>query len=158
MAGVIWGSTDLQTSYGFVIERNGLIANPPEPIHHSTRVPGRDGAVFQGTDLAEPLFSIRGIINGTSNDDLQTKLKGLVNELSGAWAAHPNAGSGYTAPTRAVKTLTIPKFGPSTDLRKFPNCSYNGMTVDKFVQPRYLTIGVQVTIKFIQWNPEATAA
>ena len=158
MAGVIWGSTDFESTYSFVVERDGFIINGPEPIHQYEQVPGEDGAEILGTYLAPPNITLRGIISGTSNDDLQTKLRALINELCGSWAPHPNAGTGYNAPARPGKDLTIPKFGPAASLRKFPKCSYNGYSVDKFVQPRYLTVAVQVTVKFIQSRPEATAA
>lgn len=147
MAGVLIDSTDLSTSYGFKVLRDGVTANPAPARRVSVTVPGIDGEKYINVEAGPRPISIRGVIQGSSQSDMYTKIFTLEALLFGSF------GSGAAAsPARTEVTITVPNFGS----RKFANCSYDGMEIE-YIGPREKTAICVVTLKFIQSVPRMAA-
>ena len=144
--GLVFGTTDLETTYGFQIIPNGVDVPGARYNPVVVKIPGKHGVV--GIDhVAQPRrITISGIIQGTSQSDLQSKIEGLSDELAAGIATQPTSDqtSGYTE-----KNLQIPGF-----TRKFP-CVYESMEVE-YIGSR-MAPGVKVarvTLTFYQSIPK----
>ncbi len=147
MAGVKIDSTDISSSYGFKVLRDGVTANPAPARRVNVTAPGIDGDKYINVEAGPRPITIRGVIQGTSQSDMYTKIFGLEAMLLGSFGS-----ASATTPARAEFTITVPNFGSI----KFGNCSYDGMEIE-YVGPREIATVCIVTIRFIQSVPRITA-
>jgi len=153
MAGLLVNATDLDSTYGFKITSDGVTLGAAPARRITIPIPGIEGELYQGLELGPRPILIRGVIVGTNQADMYTKLIGMEGVLVVASGSFGTAPASFVSPTRAEFTLTIPTFGG----KKFPNCSYDGMDIE-YVGPRILTRVCFVTIKFVQSRPFTVAA
>lgn len=142
-------AVNYQTSFGFRILRDGVTVNPAPARRITIPIPGVEGELYQGLELGARPLSVRGIITGTSQADMYTKLLALEADLIGSFGTAP---ANFLSPTRLERTVTIENFGG----KKFPNCSYDGIDID-YVGPRLLSFVCVLTIKFVQSRPFTVA-
>lgn len=147
MAGLIWGTTDFYTTYGFTIAKGGVTVYAAPVRRNTIPIPGIDGELYQGIEMLPRPIIVRGFIQGSSQTDMYTKFFGLEAELIGSFSS---AAPNYLAPSRPEKTLTIPNFGG----KKFATCSYDGMEID-YPGSRLLTHMCALVIRFVQSHPSA---
>lgn len=149
--GMKWGTIDFETTYNFKISADGFDLQAPEVRHEFMVIPGIDGIRDFNAELGARSIVVRGVIIGTSNSDMYTKLIGLENELLGTLSATTDAN--FIAPTRALKDLTIPSFGS----KKFPNCRCIGWRILKYFGKRILCKELELEIRFLQTRPFTVA-
>lgn len=152
MAGLLWDAVDLQTTYGFTILKDGVTVNTPQVRRITIPIPGVEGEIYQGTELGPRPIQIRGVLVGTNQADMYTKLIGLEGALFVANGSFGAAPANNVSPARAEKTLTIPTFGG----RKFPNCSCDGIDIE-YSGPRLLSYICVLTLRFVQSRPFTVA-
>lgn len=146
---LIVDSTNYETSYGFKILRDGVTVNPAPARRVTIQIPGVEGELYQGLELGPRPIQVRGVVVGTTQADMYTKLISLEADLIGSFSSAP---ANFLSPTRVERTVTIENFGG----KKFPNCSYDSIDID-YVGPRGITYVCVLTIRFIQSRPFTTA-
>jgi hypothetical protein len=116
MDGVIWGGVDLNTTYGFVISRNGFDPGMVEARASWVLIPDRDGEKYVKLERGKRTGMIlRGYITQSSFGTLETKVYGMDSEFLKVCSVHPDAN--YAALTFALKDLYIPGLA-----RYYPRC------------------------------------
>lgn len=150
MAGLIVNSTDLQSSYGFYIARDGVSVGFAPSRRIVETIPGVDGELYFNTELDARPISIRGVVVGTSQSDMYTKLINIDAVFTGSLGTTPDAN--FISPARAEFTLTIPSFGS----KKFANCSFAGGEIE-YLGPRILTWYAILNLRFVQSRPFTTS-
>lgn len=146
--GVVWGSTDLDTAYGFkLLNPGGFVLRGASVQHITEKIPGQDGVTWFNTELEPREFELNGLISDTSYANILTKLVALETEFMGSLAESPNPTT-FIAPQRAVKNLTVPGV---TGI--FKNCVYNGRFEIQDYGSRVNGLAVTVTIAILQLRP-----
>ena len=143
--GLVFGTTDLEATYGFKIEPNGVNVPGAQYTPVVVTIPGKHGVTGIDRRAQPRRIRITGIIEGTSQADLQNKIEGLSNELEAGIGSLPSSTNttGYTE-----KNLQIPGF-----TRKFP-CVYERMEVE-YIGARMISGNkvARVTLTFYQSAP-----
>lgn len=151
MAGLLINATDVEgASYRFYIAKDGVTVGFAPSRRITETIPGTDGEWYINTELDPRPISIRGVIIGTSQSDMYTKLLALDALVTGSLNTTPDAN--FISPSRAEFTLTIPSFGS----KKFANCSFAGGEIE-YLGPRVLTWYAVLTLRFVQSRPFTTA-
>lgn len=150
--GLIFGSTDLQTTYGFYIAQDGVDLQSPEVKDNDLTVPGVDGVRHVNPELGAREITVRGFVLKDTPANAQTALVGLENELLGTLSTGTDT-TNWISPTRALKDLTLPTFGST----KFQNCKCVSWRVIKWWGPRLASSTVEVEIRFKQTRPFTAA-
>lgn len=152
MAGLLINTTDLSGgSYGFYIAKDGVSIGFAPSRRITETIPGIDGELYINTELDPRPISIRGVIIGTSQSDMYTKLLALDALVTGSFNTTPDAN--FISPTRTEFSVTVPSFGS----KKFANCSFAGGEIE-YLGPRALTWYAVLTLRFVQSRPFTSTA
>ncbi|RMD51981.1 hypothetical protein D6827_00985 [Candidatus Parcubacteria bacterium] len=145
--GLVWGTTDFETSFGFKIKKNGVKINQIRMNHTMINIPGLVGVKLVDSQPTTRTISITGYIIAVSNSDLMTKINSMSDELGAGWTPNNPVAGGTTSVV--TKDLSIPGL-----TYKF-ECAFNGIFNVEFIGPSTLTDTAQIQIEFIQVTPTA---
>lgn len=145
--GMIFGTTDYETTYKFYIARDGVEVQAPETRHSFVIVPGIDGVRDYNLALSPRTITVTGHIIQTTNANLMSSLISMEADLLGSLSS--SSSPTYETPYRSLKDLILPNFSS----KKFPNCRCVSWRIVKFFGPRTLATICTVEIKFLQTRP-----
>lgn len=146
--GVNWGGVDLESTYGFIVSRDGFDPGVVEARGHWVQVPGRDGERYVRLERGKRTgMVLRGYIEQSSFSALQTQIYGLDNEFLKVCSVHPDGN--YAAITFTTKDLYLPSY-----TRYYPSCLCVSFRYSFKSQPQTLATKAFFEIGFEQEVPQ----